>query len=350
MSHEAQIVPQRRGFTLVELLVVIAIIGILMALILPAIQSARESGRQTVCANHLKQIAFAALNHHAAQKALPAGGWGYAWIGDPNRGTGRKQPGGWIYNTLPYLEETALHDLGKGTVPMSAEHKAAGAKLIQTPLSFMNCPTRRPAQTFGTDPSTGYPHFRTPNYSDSVMEVARADYAGNGGSILNDPGQLGAGSGAGAGPSSYADAAATWESKFNVLFDGSNGVFVAGNTVKLDHVRDGASHTYLIGEKKVNPANYFDGLGANDNETMYTGANGDIHCWASSTDTRYTAEGDRNGGSSDWGQFGSAHTATFQVAFCDGSIHRIPFDVDLKVHEALANRKDGVQVNTSSFE
>jgi hypothetical protein len=229
---------------------------------------------------------------------------------------------------------------------MSAAKKAAGAKLIQSPLAVLNCPTRRPAQTFGTAASPA--HFRMPNYSDPVLEVVRADYAGNGGTIRNDPGSI-AGTGSPAGPSSHADAA-NWEGRFNAVFDGSNGIFSAGNALKLEIVRDGASKTYLIGEKKVNPANYFDGLGANDNETAYSGANGDIHCWASSTNPQYSAEGDRGGGSGDWGQFGSAHTATFQMSFCDGSIHRIPYDVDPLVHENLANRKDGSQVSTASFE
>lgn len=338
-----------RAFTLVELLVVISIIGILMALLLPAIQSARESGRRTVCANHLKQIAFAALHHHAMQKCLPAGGWGYSWIGDPDRGTGRKQPGGWIYNTLPYLEENNLHDLGKGLAAMSAAKKAAAAKMIQTPLEVFNCPTRRPVQTYEAVASSANSHFRTPKYSDTVTEVARADYAGNGGSIYNDPGAFGASSGTGQGPKDHADGA-TWDSQFNVIFDNSNGIFAAGNVLKLDHVRDGASHTYLIGEKKVNPDYYLNGMGPNDNETLYSGANGDIHCWASSTNPKYTAEGDREGVAGDWGQFGSAHTGVFQAAFCDGSVHRIPFEVDPKIHEALANRKDGIQVNTGSFE
>jgi len=104
----------REGFTLVELLVVIAIIGILVALLLPAIQAAREAARRNQCTNNLKQWSLGALNHEAAHKHFPSAGLGGKWTGDPNWGFGRKQPGGWLYNILPYIEEQQIHDIGFG--------------------------------------------------------------------------------------------------------------------------------------------------------------------------------------------------------------------------------------------
>src|SRR4029077_15365078 len=103
-----------RAFTLIELLVVIAIIGVLVALLLPAVQSAREAARRTHCQNNLKQIGVAFLNFEGAQKAFPSGGWGYHWTGDPDMGFGEKQPGGWAFSILPYLEDSTVFQVGKG--------------------------------------------------------------------------------------------------------------------------------------------------------------------------------------------------------------------------------------------
>ncbi len=104
----------RMGFTLVELLVVIAIIGILIALLLPAVQAAREAARRIECGNHLKQIGLGALNHHETHRHMPTGGWGWRWTGDPDKGFGKDQPGGWAFAILPFIEEQNLHDLGRG--------------------------------------------------------------------------------------------------------------------------------------------------------------------------------------------------------------------------------------------
>ncbi len=114
-SQKSSIIhPKVQAFTLVELLVVITIIGILISLLLPAVQSAREAARRLQCSNNLKQFGLAALNHEEANGFLPSSGWGWTWVGDPDRGFGARQPGGWIYNLLPYLEQETLHSLGAG--------------------------------------------------------------------------------------------------------------------------------------------------------------------------------------------------------------------------------------------
>ena len=136
------------GFTLVELLVVITIIGILIGMLLPAVNSARESSRNISCKNNLKQLGEAMSAHEEAQQQLPTGGWGWYWVGDPDRGFGNQQPGGWIYNLLPHTEQNALHDLGQYQSGNQSVKRAAIVEMVTTPLAFTNCPTRRRAALY----------------------------------------------------------------------------------------------------------------------------------------------------------------------------------------------------------
>src|SRR5262249_26317444 len=126
--------------------------AILIALLLSAAQSVREMASRVKCANNLRNIGEAWHHHHVLHGHLPAGGWGWSWVGDPDQGVDQDQPGGWLYNILPQIEETALHDLGKGQP--DAQKRAAAAEMIARPLVLFSCPTRRavPVYTQGYQP------------------------------------------------------------------------------------------------------------------------------------------------------------------------------------------------------
>src|SRR4051812_33909635 len=96
---------RRSAFTILELLCVVAIISLLIGLLLPAIQKTREAASRIKCANHIKQSSLACLNHETTYGFLPSGGWGYSYLGQPDKGAGAAQPGGWIYSILPFIEQ-----------------------------------------------------------------------------------------------------------------------------------------------------------------------------------------------------------------------------------------------------
>ncbi len=307
-----------RGFTLVELLVVIAIIGVLVSLLLPAVQSAREAARRTQCQNNLKQMALACLVHEDTHKHLPAGGWGALWLGDADRGFGAEQPGGWVYNILPFVEETAVRDIGKGLTGILK--KRAGTELMETTIATFNCPSRRPPEVipYADD---GW-MFNAARSSEPFQ--AQTDYAANGGSVAVEWG---------AGPSSVNDEGYEWPQDDEI----HTGILYVRSTLRLRKITDGTSRTYLLGEKYLNPDFYFTGSDWGDDNSMYCGYDWDTVRWARS---HLPPSPDRPGLAAPE-RFGSAHPAAWHAALCDGSVRSVAYGLDLSMHERLGNRRDG---------
>ena len=169
---------QVEAFTILELLVVVFIIGILIALLLPAVQAARESSRRLTCQNNIRQLAMALISHHDAKSHYPYGGWGRNWAGIPGRGSAKSQPGGWIYNILPQLEQDALHQLGNtgSDIELEADYTVR----MQTPIEVTYCPSRRSVSLLGVSKS----YATNPLPFGEAVFAARTDYAINSGCLL----------------------------------------------------------------------------------------------------------------------------------------------------------------------
>jgi prepilin-type N-terminal cleavage/methylation domain-containing protein len=325
----------RRAFTLVELLVVIAIIGILVAILLPAINAAREAARRTQCLDNLKNIGLAANNHLNAHKFFPSGGWGWSWTGDPDRGFNERQPGGWLYNIMPFMEESSIHDMGKGLPDM--QKRAAASERIRRPLAWATCPTRRELKLYPNQ----FVNNLCFNCQAPMPEVARSDYVANcGGSGQVNEFQDGPTSLAqGDDPAYNNNQAEGWK---NTTCNGMNpnrqcGISFERSTVRIKHIKDGLAYTYFVGERYLNRTRYGTGQDAADNEHMYVGFDNDMF---HTTEKQPLGDGEL-GDTDDNNRWGSAHAHVFHVVFCDGSTHRIPYEIDVRTHQNLGHRADG---------
>jgi prepilin-type N-terminal cleavage/methylation domain-containing protein len=345
------------AFTLVELLVVIAIIGILVALLLPAIQSAREAGRRAQCKNNLRQIALACMNHESTHKVFPRGGWGWHWMGDPDKGYGPQQPGGWIYAATPYLEETNVFSVGKG---LPVAEKAQALKLqLSAVIPVYNCPTRRPAVALSArNPLGKYVEVddsgnEKPPYNAAVPDtLAKTDYAINGGTSRSPSTQAG-GFPPNAAPPLATDCVGGWPSCPGLAADMLaianvwNGVSTKMTGAKISQITDGTSKTALVGEKALptrfyntgygDPPNYAGGDNGGDNNSMYQGYDLDNTRWIG----RVPSQDSDQMPPDHYNDYGSAHASAMHMAMCDGSVQVVAYDIDPKVWGLYGHRADG---------
>jgi prepilin-type N-terminal cleavage/methylation domain-containing protein/prepilin-type processing-associated H-X9-DG protein len=211
---------KRNAFTLVELLVVIAIIGILVALLLPAIQAAREAARRSQCVNNLRNIAVSLHNSHDAYKRFPAAinllSKDELPAGTPNHSTGNAaalRPN-WVYSALPYLEEQALHDrfMLESTAGASIYMKDdINRDARSTRLAVMECPSEQGHETFYGLTPAGF-NWARGNYAINGMQGYMPNY------------------------------------KVDWLDPTTRGIAGVNTGLKIAQIVDGTSHTMLLGE------------------------------------------------------------------------------------------------------
>lgn len=286
-----------QGFTLVELLVVIAIIGILVALLLPAVQAARESARRTQCINNLKQQGIAIHSYHDTLKHMPPGGfnpWG--------------PEGSWPVHLLNYIEQSNLARL-------NTANNVDPLRYGGGPLVFF-CPSRRPAAATGAQGNR------------FLMDYASATPAAS----PNSWDQFWYGDIWGMGWTSQQYQGA-------IVRGGKNSAGVwQGNEVNMGGMTDGTSNTLMVSEKQLNPAEYRSGSWHDDAG------------WADGWDpdvVRYTGfqpNSDRmfgNQGGWEGYRFGSAHSVGIISLLGDASVRMINYNVNLTVFNAIGTRAGG---------
>ncbi|NLF73886.1 MAG: DUF1559 domain-containing protein [Candidatus Anammoximicrobium sp.] len=322
---------RKRAFTLVELLVVIAIIGILVALLLPAIQAAREAARRTECINNLKQIALATQNFHDTYRQLPPLAINYT--------ASNRYYGTYFAFILPFLEAQGVYDLFDMQAPFGYVNSTAPPNWQATKLDTCSvpaylCPSRHSKSAKnarGQQPSD----YAIPTWSTNTGNTEYFAWSSNLGTFQQ----------------ALIGAVATEVDTVNFLVK-------KWRTAGLETIVDGTSNTFLVGEKHLSK----DGLFACGNQTsngrdctpfyIGPGPNHDYgygeYWWTGPTKGRPLARG-LNDYSADIrlageSALGSWHPAACNFALVDGSITSISVDIDQQLLECLTRRADGEAV------
>ncbi len=318
----------RGGFTLVELLVVIAIIAMLVTLLLPAVNAAREAARRTQCTNNVRNIALGLHNYHSAHGVFPPG-----FISQANR----TEAWGWPTFTLPFLEEVALYDaLGVSEQRLADLFianrglESPGVRLTQTTLSLFRCASdSTPPLLPGSGP--GDRHFRGLN-TPAEYEPPTSNYMGLKG---------------------FHDNRCPEGDKQSCS---NTGIFFGDSEVSIPKIVDGTSKTFMIGERDFRCKS---GTWLGSRNPPGAGMFGSYMLIArTSIRFNFPLSGAHNTCTEG---FSSAHQGGGFFAFCDGSVHFISSDIDFNngrggypnqemgVYQRLGSRNDELVIDTSSF-
>jgi prepilin-type N-terminal cleavage/methylation domain-containing protein len=306
--------PPRRAFTLVELLVVIAIIGVLVALLLPAVQAARESARRTSCSSNLRQIGLAMQNYHDQNQAFPIG------VSNNVAGAGNGSDGNWTWpaRILPFIEQSGIYatiNVGIGNAPLPTANTQI-SQAIMTPIPIYMCPS---------DP--GNPK----QYNNFLRGYAKLNYPATKPMVM------------------WRD----WETDAGYR----------NRSTRMVDVTDGTSNTFLCGERAVAKLNHFISMGAIWSNQR--GSNNSYTFDANPPNQSYPANALNaageccNTGNDPTNIRGSAtsmHTNGLQFVLVDGSVRFVSNNIDsrrctpnltctnISVYSRLYYRDDGLLV------